>query len=370
MTNTCFGNSFNVTEFGASPNNGLENDDGVSIQKAINAAKTFSEANSNAITEVFFPLGTYYIRNPGTGSGNQNPFVYGLYLYGEHNRGLVIPSNIVIRFEKGSVIHKEYNENYEVFYLENVENVTFINTTIKHATTNQISWVNSRHGIYIKGSKYINIIGCNFENIPGKAILINNNSIMSEGINISNSSFTTIKGEAIVVGPNVQNVTIVNNRISDTGGDGILIKGNACTVIENILENIGNGGEPGSGIALGTDNAYTENNIIDSNIVINTYFFGIINDGSQNTIISNNILINPSILGNGSAIKIGGRATYSIVTQNTIKNVRINSITRGIIVLDGYNCQITYNAVLNHNSTLISGQFFNDERNKIFGNKY
>jgi len=356
----CFSKTFNVTDYGATPADDIGNwNDGAAIQASINAAKAFSEANGNVTNEVYFPLGKYSFSNAGNGD------------VGGGQRGIVVPSNLILRFEKGAVVLKKESELYEVFYLNNVTNVTFINATISHSENPAPTWCAKMHGIYMRGSKNVNVIGCNFEKIRDKAVYIENTTdVISENVNVSNSNFSLIIGEAVTVATQVQNVSIVNNTISNVGGDGILILGQRCSVIRNILENIGNGGTPGSGISLGTDNSYTTNNIIEGNIIRNSYFFGIINDGSSNTIISNNTLINPSVLGTGGAIKLGGMAGGSIATKNTIMNINLNSATQSLFLLDALNCQITNNTAINNRFPLLSGQHDNDQSNVISGNAY
>lgn len=291
------------------------------IHQAIN------DASNNDGGTIYFPPGYYQLRNP-----------------------IILQSNIEIVADNATQIHLEENAK-PLLKCVNLANVKISggSWTSKHPAP---TFTDGNNGIHVENSSNLVVQNISMKDFGAKGILVFGSS---SDIRIINNYFESIAGEAININDQAIRVIASQNNIRNVGGDGILIKGNHCSVIANTLHDIGNGNLAGSGIAIGTDNFQTTQNLVQGNVVVNSHAYGIINDKSSYSIITNNIVDYPNLDQVRGGIKIGAGGKSSIISSNMIKN--IGNVSNGVITVDGPDCIIISNFINNYSGDAISGPY-------------
>ncbi|MGX7595077.1 cell wall-binding repeat-containing protein [Planococcus plakortidis] len=204
-----------VLPFGAKTND--SKDDTEYIQRTIDSFK-----GNNGI--VYFPKGVYEI---------------------DAIKSLVIPSNLILKFQKGSVLNVIPNnsERYEVIRIHDVQNIKIIGDLEIRGEKDTHTGTSGQwgFGISIRGSKNISVENASIYKNWGDGIYIGStsNQRYSENITIDNVKLdgNRRQGISIISGKNIK---VLNSLITNTHGHppqgGIDIEpNNNLEVVENIL---------------------------------------------------------------------------------------------------------------------------------------
>ncbi len=229
--------------------------------------------------------------------------------------------------------------------------------------------------------------------IPGDIVTIKGKNFRGSGVKISKSKNIIIRNMAITGGlygiyvKSSSNIELIENRISNVGQEGIIIKAGPFsktyrefTIKNNKISDTGiTNGQYGEGIYIGDgkgeQNGTISNVRIFQNTIDNASNEAIdIKVNSTNIEIVENILINTNLLFNG-AITIGtanrkGVDSHIIVSKNLIYNVSNRSGYRPIGIAIGHgNVEVSENYIVDQSGNFVGiclyTTFANESANRV-----
>lgn len=296
-------------------------DSSVAFQQAVNFA------NDSGIKKVLLPKGTIAIGTKITsfpdiifeGNGTVIKGINGLSKFMDASSRILF-KNII--FDTWGFAVQTSNNNV------NFENCKFLNI--------------SNVGVYYFGSKNSYVINCFFDNIMKSSIIVDNKG---DNILIANNEFTNpteFGGYSIAqttAHVNVlygNNVKVLNNKVFNNGGQGIIFSFNSttekgatnCKAIGNYCE--GNGQEGITCFGGSNEKRFTSNNQIIGNTCKNNRFHQIEIWNSNSSIVNGNIVDESGTYGSMGAITL-----YGTNNSTCTGNVVINASSNGIVVLAG-----------------------------------
>lgn len=375
--------TINIKNYGAI-GNGL-NDDGNSIQKAIN------ELKENQV--LFIPKGTYLIKRTlnfdkknvkvvGEGISSFFQYKWGKYsktkklLYGFHLRNA---SNITFsnfRIDGGAKNYKQIilDDNnkqtwdvdgaYHLFFIQpksdySVNNITFEKLSLSNSFFDAIhSYARPADPGPKNKSKDIFINNCSFSNIGSHGVglglvsnlIVERSKFENVGLmKVLNSGFGS--GMAVDASGGSENVTIRNNVVSGAGAGfkcethenngGKYLTSKNITISSNVIKNLytGKDYEIFYGIKANGDNVKVLGNKIES------FYHGIlVGKNAKNTTITGNTI---SVTGLGATgIRVDKNLGFHILRNNQI----IKSKSQGILIANSSNVDVLENIIIESGS--------------------